>query len=489
VARPQATVRIPRATGTVVLAFDVSTSMTATDVAPSRLEAARAAAARFVRAQPGTVRVGVVAFDQGALTTHEPSADHDAAVAAIERLHAAGGTSLGQAVLASLSVIVGRQVKLPDPSATEPPADLGYWGSATIVLQWPWASVALLAFPLLLAWRWWLRRRLRRGAVRVSSVALIRAALPRRSGWRRRIPVWLLAAAMIVLGVGATRPQASVVVPSDASAILLALDVSGSMCSTDVAPNRLTAAQAAARDFIRAQHDGTRIGLVVFTGIAALRVPPTSDKGKLLAAIGDLRTAMGTAIGLGILTAIDAIAQINPEVAPTGVEVPDAAPGVDAGYEPDTIVVLTDGANTQGVDPVTAGRQAAARHLRIYTIGFGTTQPAPFVCSPDQVGSGGGFGGNQPGGGRGFGGGRGRSALDLDLDEATLIQVATITGGRYYQAKDAKALTSVLKNLPNEIVLQRRHTEITVWFALAGALLALAAVGLAQWWNRSADPR
>jgi Ca-activated chloride channel family protein len=133
-ARPQATVDVPRATGTVILAFDVSNSMTATDVAPSRLAAAEAAAIGFVRAQPDTVDIGVVAFDQGALTTHSPSRDHDQAIAAINRLRAAGGTSLGQAIMASLTTIVGRQVSLPDPNADAPPPSLGYWGSATIVV-------------------------------------------------------------------------------------------------------------------------------------------------------------------------------------------------------------------------------------------------------------------------------------------------------------------------------------------------------------------
>jgi Ca-activated chloride channel homolog len=92
--------------------------------------------------------------------------------------------------------------------------------------------------------------------------------------------------------------------------------------------------------------------------------------------------------------------------------------------------VLTDGANTQGVDPVTAAKQAAARHLRVYTIGFGTTQPAPFVCTPDQLSGDLPVGGNRPG--RGFGGGR-----NQQIDEDALTQVATITGGRYFAAKDA----------------------------------------------------
>src|SRR2546430_6028742 len=177
-------------------------------------------------------------------------------------------------------------------------------------LTWPWALLALLAFPLLLGYRWRLRRRRRRGAVRMSSVALVRAALPQRSAWRRRIPLWLLAAGLVVLAGGAARPQATVVVPSDSSAILLAMDVSGSMCSTDVVPNRLTAAENAAKDFVRAQPKGARIGLVVFTGIAALRVGPAPDKDALLSAIGRLRPSRGPAIGLGILPPIDALAEI-----------------------------------------------------------------------------------------------------------------------------------------------------------------------------------
>jgi Ca-activated chloride channel homolog len=134
VARPQATIGVPRTAGTVILAFDVSNSMGAEDIAPSRLAAAQSTAIRFVEAQPETVDVGVVAFSQGALTTHLPTAEHQETVDAINRLRVAGGTSLGHAILASLTAIVGETVSLPDPSSSAPPQNLGYWGSATIVL-------------------------------------------------------------------------------------------------------------------------------------------------------------------------------------------------------------------------------------------------------------------------------------------------------------------------------------------------------------------
>jgi Ca-activated chloride channel family protein len=349
-------------------------------------------------------------------------------------------------------------------------------------LTWPWALTALLAFPLLLGFRWWTRRRRRRATVRIPSVALIRAALPGRSLLRRRIPLWLFAAGLVVLATGAARPHATVPVPASSTTIMLAIDSSGSMCSTDVAPNRLTAAQKAAREFIQAQDDGSRIGLVTFSGIAGLLVEPTTEKEDLLAAIDSLRTARGTAIGLAILTSVDAIAETNPDVPPTGVEIPggSASSGATGGYQPDTIVVLTDGRNTQGVDPITAAAEAASRNLRIYTIGFGTAEPSPLVCTRDQISGDAAVrgDGSRPGG---FGGGR----RYQQIDEETLTRVAEMTGGEYFPARDAEALSRVLRDLPSSMVLQQHHTEITVWFTLAGAVLILAAVGLSQWWNRS----
>ncbi|MDQ7903842.1 VWA domain-containing protein [Phytohabitans sp. ZYX-F-186] len=348
-------------------------------------------------------------------------------------------------------------------------------------LTWPWALTALLAFPALLGYRWWVRRRRRRETVRVSSVTLIRAALPGRSLWRRRVPIWLFAAGLVVLAGGAARPQASVPVPSNSAAILLAIDVSASMCSTDVPPNRLSAAQEAAKKFVEELDEGTRIGLVTFSGIAGLLVEPTDDKDALIAAIDDLKTSRGTAIGQAILTSVDAIAEFNPDVPPTGVEVPPATGDADE-YQPDTIVVLTDGRNTQGVDPVTAAGEAAARRLRVYTIGFGTTEPAPSVCTREQISGDAAFWGDGSRGPFGGFGGRGRY---MQADEGTLTEVADLTGGEYFQAEDADALTEVLLDLPDSITLQRENVEITAWFALAGALLVLAGVGLAQWWQRA----
>jgi Ca-activated chloride channel family protein len=284
---------------------------------------------------------------------------------------------------------------------------------------------------------------------------------------------------LAVLGVGAARPQATVAVSSNSTTIILALDVSGSMCSTDVSPNRIDAAEKAATNFIKAQPHGTRMGLVAFAGVAAELVPPTTDPSKLLDAIKTLTTSRGTAIGQAILTSIDAIAAVDPSVAPTGAKVTNTG----SGYAAATIVLLTDGANTTGVDPATAAQQAAARRIRVYTIGFGTTTPTPMVCDPSQVSDGGGFGGGFGGGG-GFGF-RGDGGVNpLIIDEAALQKVASTTGGRYYRAVDAGQLQSALKGLPSTITVAHKHEDIANRFAGIGGLLVVLAVALSLWWNR-----
>src|SRR5690348_5178407 len=297
--------------------------------------------------------------------------------------------------------------------------------------QWPLALFSLLAVPVLVAVYVWQQRRRRRQAVRHSSVALIKAAAPRRRAWRRHVPFALVLGALAALVVGAARPEISTEVPISESAIILALDVSGSMCSTDVAPNRLSAAQAAVRDFVQAQDDSTSIGLVLFSGFAQVAVAPTTDRAPVLRAIDGLTTGRGTTIGAAILKSVDAISEINPEVAPAdpgaasgaGPAAPAPPPRAPGTYAPEIIVLLTDGANTRGIEPADAAAVAAQRGVRVYPIGFGTRNPTSMVCTAAQLGGRGNeYGGAYTGGvsgGRNF----------LVADEAALQQVADLTGG------------------------------------------------------------
>lgn len=137
-ARPQATTAEVHREGTVVLAFDVSSSMAATDVAPSRIEAAKSAARAFVARRPMTIRVGVIAFGESGLIIQRPTTDSRAVTAAIDRLTPHGGTSLGRGLQTSLSLISGKRAQVDDTEgagsveATGP--DLGYHGSAAVIL-------------------------------------------------------------------------------------------------------------------------------------------------------------------------------------------------------------------------------------------------------------------------------------------------------------------------------------------------------------------
>ena len=338
--------------------------------------------------------------------------------------------------------------------------------------SWPWALLALLVLPLVFA-AWWLaRRRRRRASVRVTSIALVKTAVPGRSRWRRRIPAALLAAGLAVLAIGAARPQATVPVPSSSATIMLAIDTSGSMCATDVPPDRLTAAEQAADAFIKSQAGGPRIGIVDFSGSAAVLVPPTTDTQVLVTALGGLTAGGSTAIGEGILTSLDAIAQVDPSVAPTGATVKR---NLGSGYADDVIVVLTDGGNNRGVAPSVAAQEATARGVRIFTIGYGTSNPTQLACGGGQFG---GFGGG------GFGGGGGGGNV-FAADYPPLMQIAKATGGTFYRAQDASELSHALAKLPAAFTIVHKQVDIAAAFAALGGLLVAVAVALSLWWNRT----
>ena len=356
---------------------------------------------------------------------------------------------------------------------------------------WPLALLSLLVAPALLAVYWWSLRRRRKQAVRYSSVALLRSVLPTRKRWQRHLPVALLLAALVALALSAGRPRLVRSVPYARTSVILALDVSRSMCSTDVKPNRLVAAQDAAHAFVEKQPKGVRMGLVVFSGFAELTVPPTTDRKALLAAIDGLTTGRGTAIGSAMLKGLDAIADVNPAVSPVGdapepVTAPSGgAPGAK-GFVPDIVVLLTDGANNRGIEPLDAVPYAVERRVRVYTIGFGTTNPQPPSCTREQLGGDvfdpGGFGGGGGGGGFGGGGSGGFGRFQI-ADTPTLMAVATKTGGTYHGAQDADELRKVFSDLPKEVAKQKRPTEISWMLAALGALLASASVAGAMRWS------
>ena len=212
-------------------------------------------------------------------------------------------------------------------------------------LLWPGFLFLLGLIPLLIAVYIWVLRRRRRFAVRYSSLALVREALPHSSRLRRHLPfaLFLLAIASLVIALG--RPVDIVSVPTDQTTIILAIDVSGSMRSTDIKPSRLGAAEEAALSFIQRQKSQTQIGLVAFSNIAELIQPPTTDQEALQIAVESLTVGRRTAVGSGILKALDAIAEVDKSVAPSVTDAssgPAPTPVPHGAYAPDIIVLLTD---------------------------------------------------------------------------------------------------------------------------------------------------
>src|SRR5919108_3883254 len=217
-------------------------------------------------------------------------------------------------------------------------------------LLWPGFLYLFLLIPLAVLVYIWVLRRRRRFAVRYSSLSLVREAAAKQSWLRKHFPfiLFLLALASLVLALA--RPVATVIVPSNKATVIMAIDVSRSMCSTDIPPNRLIVAKEAARSFVENNTSGRQVGIVAFAGFAELTQPPTTDTRLLESAIASLVPARRTAIGSAILRSIDAIAEVDNRVAPSelGGSANPSSPGSPEEAVPHIIVLLTDGASNAG---------------------------------------------------------------------------------------------------------------------------------------------
>jgi Ca-activated chloride channel family protein len=333
-----------------------------------------------------------------------------------------------------------------------------------------------------------------RTGVRFSSLSLVRAASPGSSWIRRHLPFALFVIGLGSLVVAMARPAAIVPVASSRTTIVLAMDVSRSMCATDIPPNRLIAAEEAATSFVERQDGSTQIGIVAFSGFAEIVQAPTNDEEVLLDVISSLATGRRTAVGSAILESIDAIAEIDPSVArsvgpndPSGIAPPPVAAG---DYASAIIVLLTDGASNAGPDPVEAAQQAIDRGIRVYTIGFGTADPGgrPPTCGVGQIGrepgdNGGAVTDPNNGGFGGGGGGGGAGGFRRAIVEETLTAVADATGGTYYPAESAAQLLDVFEKLPTDLIMSHEVVEISVAFTGIAVVLLGLAILLGQKWR------
>lgn len=346
-------------------------------------------------------------------------------------------------------------------------------------LQWPGFLILLGTIPIIIAAYVWAMRRRKRFAVRYSSLSLLREVVPHQSWIRRHLPFVLFVMALASLIGALSRPEAKVTVPSGQTAVILAIDVSLSMCSTDILPNRLEAAKEAAISFVARQDPSIQIGVVAFAGFAVLVQEPTNDRELLYDAIKSLVTARRTAIGSAILEAINALAEYDSQITPFIFrdENPVTRPVPEGEYLQHTIVLLTDGVTNAGPFPLNAAQQAVDRAIRVYTIGFGTADPnSPFGgpnCN-DSIFSGGGVLGGVHGGSGGF---------NRGIDEETLQEIAALTGGAYYSATSANELQQVFQQLPVYLITREQTMEVSVFFAALGAALVALAMALSLRWH------
>lgn len=323
---------------------------------------------------------------------------------------------------------------------------------------WPQALWLLAALPLLAAGYVALVRRKRAAAQRLIGLGL----LPAQLGWKAHAApaLYLLAAAVLILA--SARPTALITLPSHQRTLILAMDVSLSMRASDVEPNRLGAAQVAARDFVRDQPSDVRIGIVSFAGTALLVQPPTGNREDLIAAIDRLQLDRHTAIGSGIIMAlatlfpndgIDLEAMVlGPRSARGSAkqDLPRMIKPVPPGSNPHAaIILLTDGRRTIGPDPLDAARMAAERGVRVFTVGFGSAQGGPVAFE-------------------GY-------SIFMMYDEETLKAIAELTSAEYFHAASADELKRIYDSLTSRFILEKRETEITAFFSLAAALMVAAA--------------
>jgi Ca-activated chloride channel family protein len=338
---------------------------------------------------------------------------------------------------------------------------------------WPQLLWLLLALPLLVLLYLWMQRRRKKLSVRYASLTLVKEALGRGLGWRRHLPPLLLLVALATLLLAAARPVAVIALPSNQQTIILAMDVSGSMRAPDVEPNRLVAAQNAAKAFLQELPRDIKVGIVAFAGSAQVAQQPTVNRQDLVNVIDRFQLQRATATGNAIVISLAALfpdagielRQLSFERMHRGMEraLSQSAPKQDefvslppGSYTSAAIIMLTDGQRTTGVDPLEAAQMAADRGVKVYTVGIGTVAGETI----------------------GFEG----WSMRARLDEDTLKQIADKTAAEYYYAGTAQDLKKVYENLGSHLTLEKKETEITALFALVGALLALLAAGLSLLW-------
>jgi len=287
----------------------------------------------------------------------------------------------------------------------------------------------------------WVQRRARRYMLRFANLELLERITPRRPGWPRHIPAVLLILALLLLTLGLAGPTAHTQVPRNRAIVMLVIDVSLSMNSTDVSPTRLAAAQDAAISFVRHLPPGLNLGVESFAGSATVLVSPTTDRDQAVRAIQTLKLAESTATGDALAAALSTIDAVNQLI-----------PGQGQGPPPARIVLMSDGKQNTGRDEFAVATQAGAAHIPISTISFGT----PYGTVTIQ--------GEQ---------------LPVPVDDDSLARVAQLSGGEFYPAQSNQQIHQVYDTLTQQIGYQTINHDVSKPWLILGTLTCLITAGAA----------
>jgi Ca-activated chloride channel homolog len=322
---------------------------------------------------------------------------------------------------------------------------------------WPAMLLSLLLIPLLIVLYFRLQQRRQRLAANFSNLGLLQTGS--RTGVRRQIPPVLFLIGVTVLLFALARPEMEVTLPKREGTVILAFDVSGSMAATDLVPNRMEAAKAAAQEFVQRQPLSVSIGVVAFSDSGFSIQVPTNDQTAILDAISRLAPQRGTSLGQGILASLNAIignAEQEQSLYSSRTPTPEAEAAPEVIETPALIVLFSDGENNIPPDPREVAQAAAERGVRIYPVGIGSAAGTTLEVE-------------------GF-------TVHTQLDEEMLQQIAQISEGAYYRAENPQDLETIYQDVDMQLVMRPEKTELTALLAGLGTLILIVGAGLSLFW-------
>ncbi|MEU6641610.1 VWA domain-containing protein [Saccharomonospora sp. NPDC046836] len=310
----------------------------------------------------------------------------------------------------------------------------------------PWWFLLLIVVAAVVVGYVLAMRARRKRTMRFSNLALLERVAPRSQGWPRHVPAALLIVSLIVLTFSLAGPTAEQKVPRNRATVMLVIDVSLSMEATDVAPTRLQAAQEAAKQFAQGLTPGVNLGLISFAGTASVLVAPTTERDGVTQAIDNLKLAQSTATGEGIFAALQSIESFS------------AVVGGAEGPPPARVVLMTDGKQTVPQDEYaprgafTAAGVAEQKSIPVTTISFGTSNGSVEIEGKQ---------------------------VPVEVDDASMREIARLSGGDFYKAATADELKEVYASLGEQIGYETKNVDASRPWVVLGTIVLIGAAGSA----------